>query len=123
MKEKQHIWKHVGGPPFTDRKDSQYAEYKEIQRETGVSPDETASLDVVTSLFLLPRLRMFKDEVKGRCTPCCFKDNDAWIAEIDRMIDAFSLIAEGKSIYTEDERKRVNDGLNSFRAYYFALWW
>ena len=123
MKSKEHIWKHVGGPPFTGRKDSQYAEYREIQKETGVSPDETASLELVTSMFLLPRLKMFRDEVEGRCTPGCFKNNKEWIVEIEKMIDAFSLIAENKETYTKAERARVDAGLNSFREYYFALWW
>ena len=106
---------------YSDKSDPQYEEYKKVQKETGVSPDELFSLYTVVACFLLPRLKMFKEYASGSI-PCCFRTSGEWVAEIDKMIDAFGLIAEEKEAYDKQEKVRIEAGLNSFKKYFFALW-
>ena len=123
MKKKEHKWKYVGGLMCVEKTDERYAEFKETQKKTSVSPDELWSLDITIANFIYPRLKMFRDAVNGVSTPCCFRNNAEWIAELDKMINAFKLIAEEKLEYTKKEREQVEEGLGSFKKYYHALWW
>ena len=121
MKQKEHQWKHVGGPMYADKADPQYEEFKQTQKETGVSPDELWSFFTTIACFILPRMKMFREYASGSI-PRCFRTSDEWVAEIDKMIDAFSLIAEEKEAYDKQEKARIKAGLNSFIKYFFALW-
>ena len=96
------MWKHERGLMYVKKSDKRYAQYKEIQKKTGVSPDETWSLDITFANFILPRLRMYKER-------------NAKNADIDKMIDAFTLILEEHINPPQDERDRIDKGLDLFR--------
>ena len=119
--KKNHSWKHVGGPMLIGRSDKRYEEYREIQKETGVSPDETWNLDETIAMFVLPRLKMFRNDTIGY--PCELKSIEEWHGILDRMIDSFGLMCEQKTSYEEDEQSRIEEGLDLFRKWFHALWW
>lgn len=118
---KSHSWRHVGGPMLISRKDERYGEYRRIQKETGVSPDETWSLDYTVACFVLPRLRAFREIACGY--PDALGSMEEWQGILGRMVDAFELIAEDRTAYGDDERRRIEDGLDLFREWFHALWW
>lgn len=118
MMEK-HVWKHQGGLMYVDKKDQRYDDYKKVQKETGVSPDETWNLDTTIAMFILPRIRMFKQQTIG--VPCDFKSMDEWHAELDKMIVAFELLSGEECI--DDRQEKIDKGLDAFRKYFQALWW
>ena len=115
-----HVWTHKGGPMCVGRDDGRYAEYREEQKKTGVSPDETWNLDVTIAEFVLPRLKLFKEKTIG--VPCCFGTMEEWHAELDRMIRAFELMCDDKAFGSESQNE-IDAGLDSFRKYFQALWW
>ena len=116
----RHIWTHKGGPMHVGKDDHRYAEYREEQKRTGVSPDETWNLDMTIAAFALPRLRLFKERTTG--VPCCFGSMDEWHAELDRMILAMELLSNDQFIH-EYEQRKIEEGLASFCKYFQALWW
>ena len=119
-KKKNYRWKLVGGPMYVDKRDKRYAGYVAEMKKTGVSPDETWSLDLTIALFVLPRLKLFKELT---ISYPCGMTMDGWYAELDKMIAAFELICSEKAFPTKDEQSKINAGLDSFRKYFEALWW
>ena len=72
------------------------------------------------SQIIVPRLQAFKAlEKHGYCPD--FKGMREWINAIQKMIDAFELLKYAAS-YTEDEERRIEQGLDLFRKFYRNLW-
>jgi hypothetical protein len=69
--------------------------------------------------LIAPRLMAFKALDKYGYCPA-FKDMREWNNAIQKMIDAFELLKYAAS-YTEDERRRIEQGLDLFRKYYCYL--
>lgn len=116
-------YEYVGGFVLMDPDDGRAKEYEEIRRKTGVSPDETWSLDVSLAHFMVPRLKAFR-KMAG-CCPVCFKDMKSWLRTVQKMERAFRLIIEegdGK-VLDEKRRKQEERGLDLFRKYLDSLWW
>jgi len=103
------------------KNDERYGEYRRIQKETGVSPDETWSLDYTVACFVLPRLKAFMEIACGY--PGDLGSMEEWQGILGRMVDAFELIAEDRTAHGDDERRRIEDGLDLFREWFHALWW
>ena len=82
---------------------------------------DTWNLDAAIAKFVLPRLIRFREVHNGH--PCQLTSEE-WDEKIDKMIDAFTLIVT-KDLWciNNDEQKRIDDGLDTFREYYFHLWW
>jgi len=114
-------YEFVGGFPYLSKGDHREKDYGEIKKETGISPDETWALDQTIAVFLVPRLKAFKKYTCGY--PGCLKSKRQWLAILTKMQKAFELIALDKTVYSEKEQKRIEDGLNLFREYFRALWW
>ena len=72
------------------------------------------------SQIIVPRLQSFKAlEKHGYCPDfkgMCERNN-----AIQKMIDAFELLKYAAS-YTEDEERRIEQGLDLFRKFYRNLW-
>ncbi len=85
--------------------------------EKQVHKEELYSLYTTICRFALPRLKQFK-EVSTE-----FMEKD--IMKIDEIIDAFELIVRnsGVEIWSEDERNRVEKGIQTFHEYFFKLWY
>lgn len=81
---------------------------------------ETWCLATATAKFLVPRLKRFKELSSERVVhPQLFYDN------LDKVIKTFELIGknDGAWIWTEEENKQVEEGLNLYKEMYFDLWW
>jgi hypothetical protein len=69
--------------------------------------------------LIAPRLMAFKALDKHGYPPD-FDDMRKWNKTIQMMADAFELLKYAAS-YTEDERRRIEQGLDLFRKYYCYL--
>lgn len=98
----------------------------------GYDDSDLWDLDTHLADLILVRLRRFR-HMKRWGVPGFFCDpNDetpgdldkaeaAWNTELDKMIAAFALMAES-NINTPEEEKIIEDGLESFKTYFRALW-
>ena len=100
--------------------------------------EECWNLDVSIAALILPRLIHFRDSCSG--VPSMFikydKQNniinekeayDEWIKVLNKMIDAFYLVAAKVNFSCEVEElssisKRIDEGLKLFAQYYLSLW-
>ena len=71
------------------------------------------------SQIIETRLQAFKALDKHGYPPD-FDDMRKWNKTIQMMADAFELLKYA-ALYTEDERRRIEQGLNLFRKYYCYL--
>ena len=82
--------------------------------------EEVWNTDNTLSQLIVPRLLAFKAlEKHGYCPD--FKGMCEWNNAIQKMIDAFELLKYAAS-YTEDEERRIEQGLDLFRKFYRNLW-
>lgn len=70
--------------------------------------------------LIVPRLRAFKALDKQGYAPG-FKDIADWNLAIQKMIDAFELLEDSNTL-TEEENKKVDEGLMLFCKYFRNLW-
>ena len=145
--DKKHKGCYVWNKPtfFVNKKDNRYSSMIAEKKETGMSRDETWDLKTNIAVFLVPRLKLFKEQqmsIGGH--PGCFENKEEWYAVLDKMIFAFE--SEFKDIfyipdeyikkYMNDEydsegRKKAEDaywndileGRNLFAEYFGCLWW
>ena len=83
---------------------------------------DTWNLDWAIAKFVHPRLVRFKEVTNGY--PGFLESIDEWYEILDKMIIAFELIIKGDLWGTsEDDHKKMEEGLDLFRKYYFHLWW
>lgn len=122
-KKRKGRYEYVGGFVVMDPDDGRAEEYNKIRKRTGISPDETWSLDVSLAHFMAPRLKAFRKMAAGY--PMCFKDMKSWLRTVQKMERAFRLIiqeGDGK-VLDEKRRKQEERGLDLFRKYLGSLWW
>ena len=81
--------------------------------------EEVWNTDNTIAQLIVPRLQAFKalDKHGG---PPDFSEMREWNNAIQKMIDAFELLKYAAS-YTEDEERRIEQGLDLFRKYYCYL--
>lgn len=128
---------------FLKGDDSRYKRFRQIKENTGVSPDETWSLNTQIAIFIVPRLKLYKKEVKALgAHPGCLTSNKEWIKVLDKIIFSFeSYINSDDEIpnkylkkYSYDEInqrqlaeehywKDIQSGFELFAKYFGALWW
>ena len=88
---------------FVNKKDNRYSSMVAEKKETGMSHDETWDLKTNIAVFLVPRLKLFKEQqmsIGGH--PGCFENKEEWYVVLDKMIFAFE--SEFKDIfYIPDE--------------------
>jgi len=117
-------------PYLVDKKDKRYKKYVRYLKKTGVSFDETWSLDFAISEFILPRLKLFK-EIHGGY-PMGLTD-EKWNGILDKMIFAFEWnmketnMTDGYMEMSDEEKKeaweKYREGMDLFREYFRDLWW
>lgn len=107
---------------YVDESDDRYSEYVKEKEETGISPEETWSLCDSIAVFLVPRLKAFKEETIGY--PVEFSSIEEWQAVLDKMIYSFeSFLASKEDKIMEEDTAKVQEGLNLFAKYFTHLWW
>lgn len=123
-------------PTFLINKaDDRYNDFINIKKDQGFSPDEIWSLRTNIALFLLPRLKYFKEY--NVSYPANLNSINEWIEILNKIILAFSSVLKDDSYipekyldqYNENitlARKKYNEdikeGLKLFSEYFFDLW-
>jgi len=82
------------------------------------------NLDITIAKFILPKLIKFKE--KTFCFPCSLNDVKEWHKILDKMIYSFSMIKntfKEDGFYSNEEIKKIDQGLRLFAKYYHDLWW
>jgi hypothetical protein len=84
--------------------------------------NETWCLASTVSTFILPRLKRFKEITKLHPVSVT---REEWEEILNKMILTFELIVrdDGLHDWTKVEEKSVEEGLDLFRKWFFALWW
>lgn len=126
MKNQKDI-KYLGIPnvcfsisSIDDSREKEFAKQRIIR---GFDDSETWSLTCTISKFILPRLKLFKAVSMGT-TPINLSKED-WKEILNKMIYAFEIIPRDNETwnFTDEERIKIDEGLDLFRQYFFALWW
>jgi hypothetical protein len=89
--------------------------------QLGFNPNETWNLDHSIALFVLPRLKYFRNNI--HVYPAKLGEK-RWEEILDSMIAAFELLADEDFCFGSDEEKSkiIDKGLKNFVKYYRALW-
>lgn len=118
---------------FIKKNDNRYDDAVDYKKEHGFSLDETWDLRTNIALFLVPRLKAFKEVKAGY--PSCFKNEKEWNKMLDKIIFAFESYLEDDFYVPEKYVKKykdnardkywedVQEGLNLFAQWYGSLWW
>lgn len=99
--------------------DERWDKYQKQRIERGFDDSELWNFDVNLALYILPRLKRFKEITKG--TPASFTSEEQWIETLNEMIEAFELIVKGFD--GKEEMDKVSKGLELFKENYFNLWY
>ena len=90
----------------------------------GFNPEDVYNLDRNIVEYILPRLKYLSTKID--CYPPELTERQ-WQREIAKMIAAFEMILNDK--HSPYSRRRINkstriieEGLDSFRKYFFSLW-
>lgn len=107
--------------------DNRIEEFKKQKEKYGFSDDETWSLDSSITLFILPRLKRFREIIDDVGSyPVNLKSKENWLKILDKIIYSFEIIFKewknGESISIEEQKKK-NEGLKLFAEYFEDLWW
>lgn len=103
----------------TDNREPIYSAQRQLR---GFDDSETWSLTDTICLFILPRLQRFKEI--NASTPAQLTEKE-WNDILDKIIISLQLTCKEKGlrIWTEEESKQINEGLDLFREWFMALWW
>ena len=107
---------------LTEETDNREPIYSAQRRLRGFDDSETWSLTDTICLFILPRLQRFKEI--NASTPAQLTEQE-WNAILDKMIVALQLTCKdkGSRIWSEEESKQIDEGLDLFREWFMGLWW
>lgn len=109
--------------------DSRVKKFKQYKKEHGFNPTDIWSLDVSISLYILPRLCYFRDNLSGY--PADFindenndkKSTKEWRKVLNKMINSFYLSIEKPTDRDLTElNKEIKEGLELFSQYFGSLW-
>jgi hypothetical protein len=90
------------------------------KRIKGFTNYEIGDLDVLTSQFLVPRLKAFKKETYAY--PCDLT-KEQWDEILEDMIYFHTKSAAGDHPFPSEPDVRYEAGKEAFFKYYNALWW
>lgn len=101
--------------------DHRQEEWYNQRKETGFDDTETWSLKTTIAKFALPRLKWFKE--RHFDNPCDITF-ERWNEILDNMIFSFEYYAKDEwELISDEEFKRVEEGMKLFGEYYGDLWW
>lgn len=102
---------------WTDKRKYKFL-YQRLVR--GFGDEETWNMDYVFSVFILPRLKRFRE--LHNCCPANLTP-EKWENILNKMIFAFERIIEDPIEYNEKLNKKMDEGLKLFGKYFRQLWW
>lgn len=94
--------------------------FKKQKEERGWSDDETWSLDNTLALYILPRLKRFKELHCGHPESLT---SEKWNEYLDKMIASFSLYDTNDDSVPLMITEEQHEGFKLFGEYFFDLWW
>lgn len=101
--------------------------YKEQRMTRGFDDTECWNLDITFSLFLIPRLKVFKELNDGY--PARYHSIEEWNKILDEMIEGFELHSNKFNWDTSDSNEengnmaKVKRAIRLFQENFFDLWW
>lgn len=116
--------KYLGIPnvcfSLTSKDDERELNFKNQRLEKGFDDSETWSLRDTIANFIIPRLERYEEIAKS-----FLEREPELVDDIDAFLNAMKLIArdKGSCIWTIDEEKIVENGLNVFPKIFMSLWW
>ena len=125
MKEKIDV-KYINVPnicfSLCNDNDDRETKFKEQRIERGFDDSETWSLTDTICNFIIPRLKRFMEcatYIPASHTP------DEWNDVLNKILLALELITRdnGSRIFTVEEYKQIDEGLDLFRKWFLSLWW
>lgn len=108
-----------------NKNDKRCEDYKNFKKENGFYPDECWSLYSSICMFIIPRLKYFREHTGGY--PVTVSSIEEWQNILDKMIWSFEESLKDDVDVDENIRelynKDVEEGLNLFSKYFLDLWW
>lgn len=105
-----------------DGTDDRWEYFKKQRLERGFDESETWCLSETIAKFIYPRIKEFSEICPGY--PGRLKSEKEWQEILKKIVFAFQLIANVDQLrWTEEQKQIVQEGLDLFREWYFALWW
>lgn len=100
--------------------DSRKEEFDKQILERGFDDSETWSLRDTIALFIVPRLERYQEIAND-----FLQRDEKLINDIDKFLLAMELTSRdnGSAIYTKEEEKQLNEGLDCFPKIFMSLWW
>lgn len=101
--------------------DRRNKKYKKFKKKNGFTPDETWSLCTSIAVFVIPRLKYFRENTCGYPPP--FKTLKAWQKVLDKMIFSFENILKynGFGDFPEEYLVKYKNNKDAMFAYYKDL--
>lgn len=118
--EYKYTWS-LKKPMYIDKKDSRYKRCVKQLKTRGFSYTETWGLDYTIALFVLPRLKCFREIEAGY--PGNFKSQKEWTDVLDEMIYSFECKVKNEVVSESDDIERYKAGIQLFAKYFDNLWW
>lgn len=122
---------------FEKTKDRRNKKFKIFKKENGFTPDEAWNLYISIAIFVLPRLKYFREHTIG--IPLQFKTIEEWYNILDQMIFSFENVLKyddfmvcpseyikkyrNKKKAVKEYYKDLNKGFQLFGKYLLHLWW
>jgi len=109
--------------PLSNPTEERLEEFRKQRLERGFDDTETWNLDNTIALFIVPRLKRFKEVTD--CYPYGYESIENWKEAIQKMIDGFELwITHDKWDHRDVEKhKKVDEAIQLFAKEFKALWW
>lgn len=101
--------------------------YKEQRMTRGFDDTECWNLDITFSLFIIPRLKVFKELNDGY--PARYNSKEEWDKILDEMIEGFELHSNKFNWDTADANEengnmaKAKKAIRLFQENFFDLWW
>ena len=123
--EGSFVWVGKDGSSFYNQStDSNREKYNKQRAKTGVGDDETFSLDKTVAVFILPRLKRYRELMNGFPAELTM---EKWTEIVDELIWFFEQVDDGlcsKGLENSVEYyKRIEEAQKLFGKYFVSLWW
>lgn len=93
--------------------------WKEQRLDYGFDDTELWNLDNTLAKFIYPRLVRFRYITGNR--PSSLSEEE-WDTILSKMIYSFGTLQGERVYFNEEEKEKINEGLELFSKYYFDLW-
>jgi len=111
---------------YVKKSDERYERFRNQKKECGFTDEETWTLYHNIALFIYPRIKRFTEIIEdGVGTPYGLT-LDEWVNILKKIVFAFECLVKEDDLdepFDKETNKRIEEGLDLFREWFFALWW